>query len=200
MAMRVGAENKKQVYILLALFAVIAVLGGRELYSTLVGPTPPPRPVPAQAANPAAGAATPAGSAAQEITSAAIDPTLHFDKLAQSEDVDYSGAGRNIFSAQSAPASIPTPLKSARPGAPAVQVATAPGPPQPPPIALTYFGYSQAEDNSLQAFFIAGGDIFIAKTGQIVDHRYRVDAIRPANVQVTDLAYNNTQSLPMTAK
>lgn len=200
MAMRVGAENKKQVYILLALFVVIVVIGGKELYSTLVGPTPPSRPVPAPAANSAAGAATPAGPAAQEMSNASIDPTLHFGKLAQSEDIVYSGTGRNIFSADSAPASIPTPVKSARPGAPAVQVATTPGPPKPPPIALKYFGYSQAEDKSLQAFFINGGDIFIAKIGQIVDHRYKVDAIRPASVEVTDLAYNNTQSLPMTAK
>jgi hypothetical protein len=201
MALPLGTENKKQLYLVIALFGIIAVVGGAELYSTLSGP--PPRPLPTQQ-NPAQrAAATPAsqgqtGPEAEKVTSnASLDPTLHFEKLAQSEDVEYEGTGRNIFSASSAPA-IPVPLKTARAGGPAVTVPGGPPrPPQPPAIDLKYFGYEETPNKTLQAFFVHGDDIFMAKSGDVVDHRYKVGTIRPTSVEITDLGYNNTQTLPL---
>jgi hypothetical protein len=204
--MKTGAEDKKKVLILAGMLAIIIPATIWELWGYFA--TPAPRPVPAQvattpraASNPSARTA-PAGSAtaapdAQKVSSNNIDPTLHLDKLAQSEEVEYAGTGRNIFSAESAPVHIDQPVAPARPDN-NTAVYTPPPNPTAPPIDLKYFGYSQSKDKSnIRAFLVHGDDIFMAKSGEIVDHRYRIGNISPGSIQVTDLSYNNTQSLPL---
>ncbi|MGA2570267.1 MAG: hypothetical protein ABSF23_07075 [Terracidiphilus sp.] len=204
MALALGTENKRQVVLVIVLFAFIIVFGGWQLYNSFSGPSKPAAPPPAAPVlhnAPAAGESSQAatGNEAQKLTNAGIDPSLHFDKLAQAEGVEYTGGGRNIFSAESAPISIPQPLAPVRPnGQPAAAQNTPPAPPRPPAIDLKYFGYSENSDKTLKAFFSHGEDIFMAQTGDIVDHRYKVAVIRPMSVQITDLAYNNTQTLPIT--
>ena len=203
MALKLGTENKKQVYFASALFAVVLGLGGYELYGTFSTPAPRPIPVqPAPGTRPAAGTAQTSvslasGGEAQKLTNDGLDPTLHLDRLAQSEEVEYEGTGRNIFSADSTPLHIETPLQSARILPIATTPPPPPGPPKAPPIDLKYFGFTQASDKSLKAFFVHGDDVFMAKTGEIVNHRYKVGTIGPTTVQVTDLSYNNLQTLTM---
>jgi hypothetical protein len=201
--MPLGTEKKGQVYLVIALFMLIVLLGGYEIRQNFGSSSPHaspafvhPSPAPGRTATPGASASD--EGEAQRLSNDGIDPTLHLEKLALSEQVEYLGTGRNIFSADSMPVAIESPLKSARTGLPGAHVLSAPpGPPQPPAIALKYFGYSQGKDKSMEAFFASNGDIFIARTGQIVDHRYKIGVIRPANVEVTDLGYNNTQTLPL---
>jgi len=196
MALRLGTENKRQVYLVIGLFAVILIIACVEILGTFGHSSPPP--VSVTAAPPptprAPASATPAIDA-QKLSNAGLDPSLRLDKLALNESVVYAGTGRNIFSAESAPVRIETPVASAR--AAAALTPVLPAVPRPPTIDLKYFGYTQAKDKSLQAYFVRGEDIFMARTGEIVDHRYRIGAIQPTGVQVTDLSYNNTQTLPL---
>jgi hypothetical protein len=209
MALALGLENKRQVIMASVLLGVL-VISAFVVYRMFSGPSSPPDSGPAPAAPqlrdvptanntaPAAGAAAPAaGNEAQRLTNAGIDPALHFDKLAQSENVEYSGTGRNIFSAESVPPPLPKAIAPARPnGSPGTAAQnTPPPPPKPPAIDLRYFGYSEDDHKVLKAFFMHGDDIFMARSGDIVDHRYRVGTIRPLSVEITDLSYNNTQTL-----
>src|SRR5579863_3414565 len=152
--MRFGSEKKSQVYLLIGLLVVLFGFGGYQIYKMFGGSssyTSPPPAVP-QYKSAAGSAAASAGPDAQKLSNNGLDPTLHVERLALNESVEYAGTGRNIFSAESAPVKIPEPVVSPRPEPVAVVVPT--GPPPPPKIDLKYFGYAQAKDKSIKAFLV----------------------------------------------
>jgi len=199
--MKAGLDNKRNVVILVVL-AVVMVGAAAYFVKAMFGGNPAPATQEASepAAHPEGGTAGSQGNtnghAAQKIPALEkLDPTLHPEVMAGAESLEYSGKGRNIFSMVSAPVDIPKPIASARPQ-PMVPQAP-PGPPPPPPIDLKFFGY-EANNGAKRAFLLHGDDVFIANEGDVVDHHYKVVKITPLSIQVTDLLYNNTQTLPLT--
>ncbi|HKO13436.1 MAG TPA: hypothetical protein VJV22_15785 [Acidobacteriaceae bacterium] len=200
--MKTGFENKRKLAILVVL---LLVLVGALWYfaSTMWGGSSTPAPQ-AQAVRSATTAReTPAerrsttqtnGPDAKKVASLeSLDPTLHPELMAGAESLVYAGTGRNIFSMQSAQPKIERVIAPVR----VSQQQQAPqGPPPPPPIDLTFFGY-QANNGVKKAFLLHGTDVFIASEGDVVDHHYKIDKINPLSIQVTDLLYNNTQTLPL---
>jgi hypothetical protein len=211
MALRVGAESKPKLYAAVGLGAIVLLIGIVQLpkffgTSSPAPVAPPPAPVVSTSAPPTSqpsasssigrpGAAAYPHEAIQLPSSSALDPTLHPEVMAQAEETTYTGNGRNIFSPNSA---APTPVniekpKNFRPSAPPVPQ----GPPPPPAIDLKFYGYSSAHGGNRQIFLLHGDDIFLAHEGDVVDRRYRVVSIRPFSVEIEDIPYHNTQSVPL---
>jgi hypothetical protein len=207
MALPVGAESKPKLYAAIGLGALLVILAVIQLPkffgTSSPAPVAPPPPVVTQPAAsspdvPSTGASTATPyphEAVQLPSSSALDPTLHPELMAQAEDTTYKGNGRNIFSPDSAAPEqvhIEKP-KNFRPSAPEPP----PGPPPPPAIDLKFYGYSSVNGGSRQIFLLHGDDIFLAHEGDVVDRRYRVVSIRPFSVEIEDIPYHNTQSLPL---
>jgi hypothetical protein len=189
------------------LVAAFVLLAGGILYYELRDDTPPPPVAPVVATVPDSPAArrtaAQTGNAAKNLgtTSAQLDPTLRMAAMLVTESLVYSGSGRNIFSANSAPVNIPAPIAPARTKAlPPPPPPPPPGPPPPPPIDLKFFGTSTAADGNRQAFLLHGDDVFLASAGDIVQRRYKVVSISANSILVEDLTDNNRQTLPLLAR
>jgi hypothetical protein len=182
--MKAGAESKTKLRLAIALLAV-AVL---TLIWTLRPSTPP-------AAEPAPAAPAAKEKAAQ--SNEQIDPRLHLDLLANSEDVKYEGKGINIFRAGVEAVYIPqpkvSPLRDANHDAKGALI-----PPPPPPINLKFFGLTNSKGEKPKVFLSQGDDVWIAHEGDVVNRHYKIVRISPTSIEVEDLLNNNRQNIPLT--
>jgi hypothetical protein len=202
---KLGAENRKKTYVALGLglFAVIMVIyrisnpAGTSSSSAPAAPVQSSvdsssplsaRPTPRRNTG-----AKPSSTSKKALPAPSIDPTLRLAMLRASEDIKYTGRGRNIFQAQiDIPKVVASPVKQ-----PQVQLPP-PGPPPPPPIPLKFFGFANKPGETKRIFLSQGEDVFIAGEGDIVNRRYKVVRIGPSSVEIEDVLNNNRQSIPLT--
>jgi hypothetical protein len=219
------AKDKKQI-IVISIFAVLLLLFMVFAYNAFFGGStnpgavlpPPTAPEPAatqssipnganrtstsssNARIPTAGMGVAAGIAATKMasTSSSLDPTLDESAMLRTENLVYSGTGRNIFSSTyTAPIAIPANVPSARPDAAHSAVPTGPPPPPPPPpINLKFFGTATRSSGLQQVFLLNGEDVYLASAGDIVARKYKILSIGPNSIQVEDLQDANTETLP----
>src|SRR5713226_3460071 len=98
--MKIGAEDKKKVKVMAVLVAVAVLIIG---YNFLSGPSTPAGHATGQ---PAATNADQTKKISASVSS--LDPSVRVDILRMSQNVTYSGSGRNIFRMEAAaPTTIP---------------------------------------------------------------------------------------------
>jgi hypothetical protein len=201
-----GVQNKKKV-IWAAGLGIVAVLAlayelmpsftstsASEPVSTLqpvVGTTP---------ARSASRRSSTGGSSAKKARAPqSLDPTLKLDELAATEQVKYTGSGRNIFVSQAEPPLTPVTngtTDRAKSEEPQYRLPPAP---QPTPIPLKFFGFASQPGEPKKIFLSQGEDVFIAGEGEIVNRRYKVVHISNASVEIQDMVSSGPpQSIPLT--
>ena len=205
--MRLGAENKTKLWLMVGLAAVALYLAITRLPGGFS--TPPQTAAVTKGTGPNIPAVQPTrrpvgrrGRTTASLLTSTLDPRLRLDLLKRSETVEYKGAGRNIFRAEEAPAPIPQPVKppltagnNGNPAPPPVVV-----PPPPPPIPLKFFGIASKPGEPKRALLADGEDVFVAKEGDIVDRHYKINKIGVNSVEIQDVLTNNVQTIPLTAQ
>jgi hypothetical protein len=205
-----GIENRKQVIVAATLGVVALVIIGYWFLpssSTIASTSSAtsvtdPRGLAANAAHPAAHHGSGSTSAKKERPAQSLDPTLHLQLLASTEQIKYEGSGRNIFVSQ-ADTVIPIPLRNGtvqgkddKDKSGVIQI---PQQAPPPPIPLKFFGFANRPGQLKKVFLSKGDDVFIAGEGEIIDRRYRVVRISATSVEIQDLVVSGPpQSIPLT--
>jgi hypothetical protein len=202
---KLGTENRKQLIAAGVLGAVLLLLAAYEFTTFSSTNASTPTTAPAELPQPSSTSARPAArrnaapAAAKKLPSApTLDPTLHLNQLALTEQIKYEGSGRNIFVAQ-ADAVIPQPMGNGTPDNNGNARIYTPPPPTQQLIPLKFFGFASHSGEAKKIFLSKADDVFIAGEGEIVDRRYKVVRISATAVEIQDLVVSGPpQSIPLT--
>ncbi len=183
--MKIGAEDKTKVRVMVAVVALAALV----LLYNLVGSS-------SSAAGPQADQSQPA--AKKPAPDNSLDPTIRLEILRASQSVTYHDGGRNIFRMEEPV--IPHPDFPPRPR-PGPGPSPGPQPPgyTPPDIPLKFYGFASNPGEPKRIFLWDAGSVFIAREGDIIDRRYKVVQISNASVMIEDVLTNFRKPIPLTA-
>lgn len=207
--MKLGTENRNKTIAAAVLGGLALVLVIYEFASVSGSPssslpaTPAaqsPSAISSSAAHPVARRDPAVKGGKKERPAQSLDPTLRLRDLAATEQIKYSGSGRNIFVSQAEP-EIQKPIAPGQTDRQKeeARIHTPPPIPPPPPIPLKFFGFANQTGEAKKIFLSKGDDVFIAGEGEIVDRRYKVVKISPTSVEIQDLVVSGPpQSIPLT--
>jgi len=195
---KIGAENKKEVRWMIALLAILLLVG---IYNFVdFGTSSAAAPAPAPATSTQTATQTPQKPAgAQQLPDSTLDPRLRLDILAASQNKKYEAGGRNIFRMEE--------LKPITPAIASVRQPYGPEPPPtptptplPPPIPLKFYGFASKGSEPKRIFLADEGEVFVARQGDIVERKYKVIQINNTSVVIEDMLNSNRQTIQVTAK
>jgi hypothetical protein len=196
---KIGAENKKEVRWMIALLAILLLVGIYNFVDFGTSSAAAPAPAPATSTQTATQSPQkPAG--AQQLPDSTLDPRLRLDILAASQSKKYEAGGRNIFRMEELKiAAVDRSVRqNAEMGPPAPPTPT-PTPP-PPPIPLKFYGFASKGSEPKRIFLADEGEVFVARQGDIVERKYKVIQINNTSVIIEDMLNSNRQTIQVTAK
>ncbi|HEX3156515.1 MAG TPA: hypothetical protein VHV32_17935 [Candidatus Angelobacter sp.] len=196
--MKIGAENKKQLGIMIVLLAILLLVGIYNFVDFGTSSAASPAPAPStQGAHTQVSESKKAS--APQLSDSTLDPRLHVHELAASQNVKYEAGGRNIFKMEEIAITKPTnSVRTEMMGPPAPPTPTPP--PPPPPIPLKFYGFASKGSDPKRIFLDDEGEVFVAKQGDIVERKYKVIQINNTNVIIEDVLNSNRQTIQLTAK
>jgi hypothetical protein len=200
-----GVESRNKTIVAAVLGVVAVLIIGYQFVPSSSPATPAPTPATelqvasTSSPRPAARRGSGSKSAKKERAPQSLDPTLHLQQLAATEEIRYEGSGRNIFVSQADPV-IPTPQGNGSTDKKADERMFQPAAvTPPPPIPLKFFGFASHPGEAKKIFLSKGDDVFIAGEGEIVDRRYKVLRISATSVEIQDVVSSGPpQSIPLT--
>jgi hypothetical protein len=184
------ATDRRQLWLLGALLAVLAVVAYRAWMPTSATPVRTSNDAGAASERSSGGA----GSAAQQRPGA---PDVHLEALDGSRPKP-GGSERNLFRFKPK-APPPPPPQAQRPPPPVDPVPTGPPPPPPvPPIPLKFIGTLERNGQKIAILSDATGHVSYGPEGATIDGRYRIIRIGAESIEMAYIDGRGRQTIRFT--